>query len=374
MAAACGTQTGASSISGTVTLPFIPETGETEILAEGVSAVVSTVDIARDHALNDALRKAVEQAVGAFITSETMVSSFQLIEDNIYSRTSGYVSGYRIIDEGLQGDLYRVVVRAVVRTDSIENDLAAVGLLLAGQGRPRVMVIVRELTAGQDLDDVTMGATMFETLVMDHFRQRGFPVVDAATVHRIVETDQMKLILRGDDQTAALLGLQAGAEIVISGTALHRNEDRQVGGSIREIHGYMVSSRAVNTATGALLAASAITVELPFSESQARVRAADSTAGYLETEILQGWVQNDNITEIIASEADFSKVQTLRSEIRNSVRGVTNVVTRDLVGGRATIEVVSETSSTEVMDAMAEMEDLLSITGFSGNRIEIQFR
>ncbi len=69
---------------------------------------------------------------------------------------------------------------------------------------------------------MSMGASMFETLVMDHFRSRGFPVVDAATVQSILEADQLKLILEGDDRTAALLGLQAGAEIVVSGTAMHR--------------------------------------------------------------------------------------------------------------------------------------------------------
>ena len=369
----CGAQTMTVQQQPGPTVLSPPEPGETEVLAEGAAAVTSTADIARDHALSDALRKAVEQGVGVFIDSETQVSNFQLIEDNIYSRASGYVSSYRIIDEGLSGGLYRVTIRASVKTGSIEDDLAAVGLLLAEQGRPRVMVLVRELAGGQDLDDVTMGASMFETQVMDHFRARGFPVVDAATVQSIMEADQLRLVLEGDDRTAALLGLRAGAEIVVSGTALHDSENRLIAGSERSVHEYRVSSRAVNTATGALLAASAITVELPFSESQARSRAADSTASYLESVILQGWTQNDNLTEIVAVNADFSRVQTLRSRILNSVRGVSDVVTRDLTGGRATLEVVSSTSSSEVMDGLFLMEDLLTITGFSGNRVEIDF-
>ncbi len=373
--AACGTQTvipaNTSVDSGEIHVST-PEPFETEILAEGVAAVTSSRDIARDHALDDALRKAVEQGVGVYISSETTVSNFQLIEDNIFSSTKGYVSSYRIIDESVIDGVYSIVIRAMVKTASIENDLAAIGLLLGEQGRPRVMVIFRELANGQSLDDVTMGTSMSETLIMDHFRERGFPVVDAETVQRITETDQIKLILQGDDTTAALLGLQAGAEIVVSGTALHSTDSRQIGSSLREIHQYRISSRAVNTATGTLLAASAITVELPFSETQARSRAADSTASSLETAILQGWVQNHNITEIIASGADFSKVQTLRSRIQSSVRGVGDVITRDLAGGRATMEVVSETSTEEIMDALSEMDDILTITGFCGNRVEIE--
>lgn len=375
--AACTTQTivppQVTADTGPVQLST-PEANETEILAEGIAAVTSSPDIARDHAIDDALRKAVEQGTGTYISSETEVSNFQLVEDNIYSSANGYVSSYRIIDEGINGGLYRVVIRAMVKTDSIENDLAAIGILLGEQGRPRVMVVFRELSDGESLSDVTMGANMSESLIMDHFRERGFPVVDAATVQRITETDQIKLILQGDDRTAALVGLQAGAEIVVSGTALHNTETRSIAGSQREIHRYQVSSRAVNTATGSLLAASAVTVELPFSETQARSRAADSTAASLETAILQGWVQNSNITEILATGADFAKVRSLRSQIQSSVRGVTDVVTRDLTGSSATIEVVSETSTEEILDALSEMEDILSITGFSGNRIEIQLK
>ncbi len=44
-----------------------------------------------------------------------------------------------------------MTIRASVKTGSIENDLAAVGLLLSEQGRPRVMVLVRELAGGQNL-------------------------------------------------------------------------------------------------------------------------------------------------------------------------------------------------------------------------------
>jgi len=353
-----------------------PAAGETEVLAEGAAAITGTAaDIARDNAIDDALRKAVEQGVGAYVDAETEVSNYQLISDRIYSRTHGYVSSYRVIDETQAGGLYRVVVRAVVRTEAIEDDLAAIGILLAEQGRPRIMVVIRELSSMGELDEASslMGGTMFETAVLDHFREKGFPVVDAHTAREALRRDQLRLMLQGDDETAALIGLRAGAEIVITGTALHIEESRMMAGSPRRMHEYRVSARAVNTETAALLAGKAMTVALPFSESQARARAADSTASYLESAILDGWIRSGNTTLLVATNASFERMSRLRSDIRNHVRGVLDVVTRDLTGSRGTMEVLSETSTEEVMDDLSSLDTGFRIIGFSGNRVELEF-
>lgn len=75
-------------------------TGEIkEVVAFGTAAITGTADIARDHAISDALRKAVEQGVGVFINSETAVKNFTLLKDEIYSNAQGYVASYRIIDD-----------------------------------------------------------------------------------------------------------------------------------------------------------------------------------------------------------------------------------------------------------------------------------
>ena len=359
--------------------PLPPLSTETEILAEGVAAlgVQGNAVIARDNAIDDALRKAVEQGVGTFIDSETQVSNFQLISDEIYSHTHGYVSSYSIIHEEQTEDLYRIVIRAVVNTEGIEDDLAAIGILLAEQGRPRVMVVVTEMTDIYDLSriDGLMSSVMFETMLMDYFRRQGFPVVDATAMAEIMDRDQIELILGGDDETASLLGLRAGAEIVVAGVGMHETETRMIAGTPREMHDYHVSCRVINTRTGSVFAATALSISVPFSESQARTQAADSTASALVSEILSGWVTNENVTVIVATNADFDMVQRLRSELNLRIRGVSDVITRDFIGSRATLEVISEISTAEVIDELTSGDyDLeFEVTGFSGNRVDIQF-
>ncbi|MEI6520860.1 MAG: hypothetical protein WCO98_12600, partial [bacterium] len=51
---------------------------------------------ARDEAIQDAQRKAVEQGVGLYIKSETVVANFTLVSDNIYKEAAGYVHAYNI--------------------------------------------------------------------------------------------------------------------------------------------------------------------------------------------------------------------------------------------------------------------------------------
>jgi len=78
-----------------------------EVMVEGVSAIEGgRKDIARDHAIKDALRKAVEQAVGTLISSETVAENYEVLSDRIYSKAEGYVAEYKVLREKEEGDLY----------------------------------------------------------------------------------------------------------------------------------------------------------------------------------------------------------------------------------------------------------------------------
>ena len=88
---------------------------EKEVVSEGVGDMgpVSKA-IARDSAIEDALRRAVEQVVGTFITSESMVSNYILLYDRVYSKSSGYVKTYKILSEEKKEGLYVVRINAKV--------------------------------------------------------------------------------------------------------------------------------------------------------------------------------------------------------------------------------------------------------------------
>ncbi len=72
----------------------------TEIVSQGAAAnVQDNLDIARDNATEEALRKAVEQATGSVMENQTLVEIYQLLSDKIYSQSRGYVQSCEVITE-----------------------------------------------------------------------------------------------------------------------------------------------------------------------------------------------------------------------------------------------------------------------------------
>jgi hypothetical protein len=114
---------------------------------------------------------------------------------------------------------------------------------------------------------------------------------------------------------------------------------------------------------------------LPFSEDEARRAAADSAASKLIADIVKGWKRGNATLEIHCDNADFAKVQQLRSELLAKVRGVKTVVMRDLIANQALLEVTAETSPQEIMDDMTakKLSVPFEVKGLVGNRIDIRF-
>src|SRR5512142_1166090 len=98
-----------------VTAVFARAQETRSVTAEGVAAIQGNArDIARDAAIEDAQKRAVEQAIGILIDSQTQVENFQLISDRILSQTKGYITRYNVSNESVDSGLLRVRINAEV--------------------------------------------------------------------------------------------------------------------------------------------------------------------------------------------------------------------------------------------------------------------
>lgn len=97
--------------------------------------------IAREKALAEAKRLAIEKAFGTKITSTTVVKNFEVLQDQIMSRSSGYLSKVDIVKEGPTNlGTYEVTIKAEVEIGSVVNDMDRFKKILSWQKNPRVSV------------------------------------------------------------------------------------------------------------------------------------------------------------------------------------------------------------------------------------------
>jgi len=110
--------------------------------------------LTKQASLADAQRKAVENVVGVFVSAKTLVEKSVSIENNILSRTEGYVKKYDVLSEGPEGELYKTKIRALVALKDLEADLKSMALLKEPElQRPRVQVVLIEQIERQDIKD-----------------------------------------------------------------------------------------------------------------------------------------------------------------------------------------------------------------------------
>ncbi len=155
------------------------------VTAEGVAAIQQgALDIARDAAIEDAQKRAVEQAVGIIIDSQTQVENFQLISDKILSQTKGYITRYSVTGERQDSGLLRVAITADVALSKLSDDLSGIGILMSQMHKPRTMILIAEQNIGRDVNAWWTGArgetdmSVVENAFMNKFTEKGFEEVD----------------------------------------------------------------------------------------------------------------------------------------------------------------------------------------------------
>ena len=104
-------------------------------------ADVSGVGEDRDSALRDAKRNAVEQIVGTYINSETLVSQASVVSDEIYAKSVGFITDVRVIDEGKRNGSYYVRAKIDVNTNPNSELMNRIEMIKA-LGDPRIGVVV----------------------------------------------------------------------------------------------------------------------------------------------------------------------------------------------------------------------------------------
>ena len=272
-----------------------------KVRATGQAAIYQNdLSAARDKALDDARRKAVEQAVGAVISSSTVTENFELLEDKIFSQAAGYVRSYVVVDESRDADgIYSVTIDCEVSAGKIDSDLAAIQNLLAQKQMPRVLVMVSEQNVGQteggwwSKTGAAISLDVVDNTIFSVWSAKGVKFVDRQVLEGKIRAGAAASGDIGND-IAKEFGSLCGADIVIVGRAIASDIGNTYPGSKLRTLQANTSIRAINVNNAEMLAAvtttkSASHLNAVTGGTKALELVAKSAAEQLLTQVLDRW-------------------------------------------------------------------------------------
>jgi hypothetical protein len=345
-----------------------------QITADGVATVGSDPAAARDKAIEDALRRAVEQAVGTIVESETAVEKYQLLSDRIYSHSSGYVKNYSVISEKQEGQLLRVSISAEVSTGDLSSDLSSIGLLQRRMKYPRIMVSIVEdnvLSTASYWEAYSISTSQAESTVNMRMKEKGFNIVDPNFMRKSLNPQEAKAAWEGDYATAGRFGQRLGAEIVIVGQAASTRAANNIMGSDLLSVSSTINATAVKAGTGEVIAqasgkGTAAHINEVAALQESLKKASDQVSDQLIAGILDTWQKESSGTRTIAMEVHGISTQELeRLKVSlTKMRGVSEILVRNFAGGSADISIQAKTDGQELADSIAK-------ASFSGFKLEL---
>jgi len=366
-------------------LPSIISAGEV-IIAEGVAVIVeNNIPGARDKALDDALRKAVEQAVGTLVSSDTMAENYKVIHDRILAQTTGYIERYKILSETQDGELYRIKLQAEVGKDNLTNDLRAMGLLHLFKEKPKVMVIIDEKVGGLYGTTGWEEVGQAESTIMEKLLNAGFNVVDSQTVRANITREKALRLLEGDPDAAAAAGLQHGAQVVITGKSFSKNAGEKLYGTQMQSIQSTVQARVIRTDDAKIISSRSETGrKVHIDELQggalAIKEASEKLSDVLIADILSQWKKevygrSQEIQVIITGLESYKQLSNVKNFLEKEMQGVKAIHQRSFTDGVAELMVEYSGKSGNIADELANRKFTgfrLEPTNVTQNRVDIK--
>jgi hypothetical protein len=348
------------------------------VTVEGVAGAANNMR-ARDDAIQDAMRRAVEQGAGVFVDAATMTENFEMIADAVLTKAAGYVRSYDILSEGEQNGLYRVRMRCEVKLGPIKDDLLALRILQQQRGLPRVVVFG---------DEKIMGEPAFGRLVAteieDYLTSQGMKLVAGDFFEDLKARDAVLAEnVYEDFSQAVALASRHNAEVVVVYLANAEHQGTRKawgGGSEWHVAEPSMRVRIIGVDNARLISSFSWDLErnLPKGRSaEAACRKALEELGYSVAEevydaIVSNWETGGFSLELVVTGADYNYISGLKADIEE-MRGVSSVGQVELTGQTAVVRLEANFSGTGLADRLiSEFGDELQVEEITESRLKVR--
>jgi hypothetical protein len=367
---------------GQATPPVTPPPMEKWVEATGRAA--GTNETAREEAKAAALRTAVEEACGVFLTSQSKTRDYKAVYDKVFANTVGYVREFKIVKTEVAGDVTTVLVRALVSTRKFEEDWAAIAHTIEQENNPRMIVAIIEsvyqTTTGPSYEVKEEG--IVQTAIEDFLLSKGLTLMDRTVAADVAKRDVLLAAIKDDASEMAALGARFKADVVVSGKASVKfGKTLEIAG--QEAYQYVatLTIRVIQTDSARILATKSFgpvtetTLQRGGGEDKALSKLAKECAPKLLEAVVEAWKNRANVSRTVQlsiSGMDYEMWKTFEQAAKE-IRGVQAVRLREITEGLANIDVEWQFNNEMLADRLREMKALkLTVQEITANRLKLK--
>ena len=319
---------------------------------------------AREAALDDALVRAAARTLGVDEMDWTDDQT-DLVELKILPQRGEFTDTWSVVNDGPDGNVYRVTIKAVFHREKLSHALLAIGVKQRTRTWGRVMVVIPEQHLTRFIPDPAA-----ETEIVRQFVEAGYKVVDAQQIQAIRYNDQASAAAKGDNAAAAAIGRKFGAEIIIVGEAFSQAVEGFGG---RPTCRARVEARMLRTDDATILAAHGAHQSAPeASEELASKKSLANAGGAVARYFLDQMDKRarteagqPRAIELVVSGIAYRNFAVLKDAMKDRIAGILRYNQRNYESERAELEVEFSDGDAQVL------ADALATTTFPGFRLTV---
>ncbi|MFW5992225.1 MAG: flagellar assembly protein T N-terminal domain-containing protein [Halanaerobiaceae bacterium] len=321
---------------------FCPATihGEQRVTVTGRANILNdNISRARDEALQDAYSRAVEKAIGAYISKSTLVDNLQVIENEIYSHAEGFVTDYEVLEEYRDGNIYLMQLETTV-TSSLGKSLIDLEFVLKTQtSNPRILLL---------FDNNDQSTTHLRTHLEEVFSEIGFEII-------MPENDNIEVDEENQEEAISVASDYDTELILLVDLTVENISEREISSDTIQVMRGQCDIRVISSKNGRIISALSRT-EKAYSSSTSTAqklvmeKLATATGSDLALDIIEELNRNSGENHITLEIHDISKynnLMQLEDEISN-IRGVKNKYLRTFSSGFAQYDLTVSQSSENI--------------------------
>jgi hypothetical protein len=236
--------------------------------------------VARKKAVSLAMKDAMSLAFKDLMGEEEFAAN-QRDVNNIIRRASRYVKSYRYLRafDDLEGRAGEVVLEIRFFPGAVNQALASMGVIAGPVSEHKVLVLMKESSfTSAPLSSFWDVIPISETQLAKNFLESGIEVIERERIRDSISESVVLSAIKGSIEDARNIGLKAGADIVIVGTAVSKLKANNEKEGIKVVQ-VNISLKAVSAIDSSLIAAKSdfATVTNEY-ELSAELEAFDATS------------------------------------------------------------------------------------------------